>query len=122
MNYKIVLAEDESQIAKLTKYKLEQEGYDVIWENNGLSALNSINTHKPDLVILDVMMPGMDGFQVLKKIKEDENLKRIPVIMLTVLGQDKYIKKGKDLGAQGYMVKPFRPAELATQVKKILEG
>jgi len=120
MKYKIVLAEDEPQIARLTKFKLEKEGYEIIWEDNGGSAFESVKAHKPDLVLLDVMMPVMDGYQVLKKIKEDEELKHIPVIMLTAKGQERDIIKGLDLGSADYVVKPFRPAELAARVKKIL--
>ncbi len=73
MKYKIVLAEDEPQIARLTTFKLEKEGYEVIWEKDGGAALESVKVNHPDAVILDVMMPVMDGYQVLKKIKEDEN-------------------------------------------------
>ena len=120
MAYKIVLAEDEPQIARLTKFKLEKEGYEVIWEDNGSSAIESVKTNKPDLILLDVMMPVMDGYQVLKKLKEDEELKNIPVIMLTAKGQERDVLKGFDLGSDDYIIKPFRPAELASRIKKIL--
>ncbi|MFC1563278.1 response regulator transcription factor [candidate division KSB1 bacterium] len=120
MSYTIVLAEDEPQIARLTTFKLEKEGFNVIWEKNGGDALNSVKNNKPDLVLLDVMMPVMDGYQVLKKIKEDENLKNIPVIMLTAKGQERDVVKGIEMGAEDYIIKPFRPAELTARVKKIL--
>lgn len=121
MRYRIVLAEDEPQIARLTTFKLEKEGYEVIWEKDGGAALESVKVNHPDVVILDVMMPVMDGYQVLKKIKEDENLKNIPVIMLTAKGQERDILKGLDLGSEDYLVKPFHPAELAARIKKIVE-
>jgi DNA-binding response OmpR family regulator len=120
MKQKIVFAEDEPQIARLTIFKLEREGYEVIWEKDGGAAYESIKANNPDLVILDILMPVMDGYQVLKKMKEDENLKNIPVVMLTVRGQEQDIIRGFDLGCDDYIVKPFRPAELATRVKKIL--
>lgn len=121
MKHKIVLAEDEPQIARFTIFKLEKEGYEVIWEKDGGAALESIKANHPDLVLLDIMMPVMDGYQVLKKMKEDENLKNIPVIMLSAKGQERDIIKGFDLGSEDYIVKPFRPAELVARIKKILE-
>ena len=120
MKNKILLAEDEPQIAQLTKFKLEKEGFEVIWNKDGASALESIKANNPDLVLLDVMMPVMDGYQVLKKIREDENTKNIPVIMFTAKGQERDIVKGIKMGSTDYMVKPFRPAELAARIKEIL--
>ena len=121
MSHKIVLAEDEPQIARLIQFKLQKEGFEITWKDNGADALESVKEIKPDLVLLDVMMPVMDGYQVLKKIKEDENLKQIPVIMLTAKGQERDVVKGFDLGSEDYIVKPFRPAELVSRIKKILK-
>ena len=120
MSKKIVLAEDEPQIARLIKFKLEKEGFEIEWKDNGEDAFNAIKEIKPDLALLDVMMPVMDGYQVLKKVKEDDNLKHIPVIMLTAKGQERDVVKGFDLGSEDYIVKPFRPAELVARIKKIL--
>ena len=120
MAKKIVLAEDEPQIARLIEFKLKKEGYEVTWKENGEEALEAIKAEKPDLVLLDVMMPVMDGYEVLRQIKEDENLKSIPVIMLTARAQERDVVKGIDLGAQDYITKPFHPAELLVQVKRIL--
>ena len=120
MSKKIVLAEDEPQIARLIKFKLEKEGFEIEWKDNGEDAFNAIKEMKPDLALLDVMMPVMDGYQVLKKVKEDDNLKHIPVIMLTAKGQERDVVKGFDLGSEDYIVKPFRPAELVARIKKIL--
>ena len=120
MAKKIVLAEDEPQIARLIEFKLRKEGYQVTWKENGEEALEAIKAEKPDLVLLDVMMPVMDGYEVLRQIKEDENLKSIPVIMLTARAQERDVVKGIDLGAQDYITKPFHPAELLVQVKRIL--
>jgi len=120
MTRKIVLAEDEPQIARLIEFKLKKEGYDVTWRKNGEEALKAIKADKPDLILLDIMMPVMDGYEVLRRLKEDENLGDIPVIMLTARAQEKDVVKGIDLGAEDYITKPFHPAELLARVKRIL--
>ena len=120
MAKKIVLAEDEPQIARLIEFKLKKEGYEVTWKENGEEALKAIKEDKPDLILLDVMMPVMDGYEVLRRLKEDENLKSIPVIMLTARAQERDVVKGIDLGAEDYITKPFHPAELLARVKRIL--
>ena len=117
---KIVLAEDEPQIARLVEFKLKKEGYQVVSKGNGEEALAAIKAEKPDLILLDVMMPVMDGYEVLRRVKEDENLKNIPVVMLTAKAQEKDVVKGIDLGADDYITKPFHPAELLARVKRIL--
>lgn len=120
MAKKIVLAEDEPQIARLIEFKLKKEGYEVTWKENGEEALEAIKAEKPDLVLLDVMMPVMGGYEVLRRLKEDENLKSIPVVMLTSRAQERDVVKGIDLGAEDYITKPFHPAELLARVKGIL--
>jgi len=89
-------------------------------KENGEEALAAIKTEKPDLILLDVMMPVMNGYEVLRRVKEDENLKNIPVVMLTARAQEKDVVKGIDLGADDYIIKPFHPAELLARVKRIL--
>jgi len=120
MAKKIVLAEDEPQIARLVEFKLKKEGYQVICKGNGEEALAAIKTEEPDLILLDVMMPVMDGYEVLRRVKEDENLKNIPVVMLTARAQERDVVKGIDMGADDYITKPFHPAELLARVKRIL--
>lgn len=120
MSHRIVLAEDDPQIARLTSFKLEKEGFEVIWEKDGGAAFESIKSNLPDLVLLDIMMPVMNGYQVLKKMKEDDEIKNIPVIMLTAKGQERDVVTGIEMGAEDYIVKPFRPAELTARIKKIL--
>lgn len=120
MAKKIVLAEDEPQIARLIEFKLKKEGYQVTWKENGEEALKAIKADKPDLILLDVMMPVMDGYEVLRRLKEDENLKSIPVVMLTARAQERDVVKGIDLGAEDYITKPFHPAELLARVKRIV--
>ena len=121
MGQKIVVAEDEQHIAKLISFKLEREGYEVTWAKDGEEALEKIRQVMPDLVLLDVMMPVMDGYEVLRNLKNDDRLDTIPVIMLTAKSQEQDIVRGFDLGTDDYIVKPFRPAELVVRIKKILK-
>lgn len=120
MAKKIVLAEDEPRLARLVEFKLKKEGYQVICKGNGEEALEAIKAEKPDLILLDVMMLVMDGYEVLRRVKEDESLKNIPVVMLTARTQERDVVKGIDLGADDYITKPFHPAELLARVKRIL--
>lgn len=120
MAKKIVLAEDEPQIARLVEFKLKKEGYQVTWKENGEEALKAIKADKPDLILLDVMMPVMDGYEVLRRLKEDENLRSIPVVMLTARAQERDVVKGINSGAEDYITKPFHPAELLARVKRIV--
>jgi len=122
MGNKIVIAEDEQHIARLVMFKLEREGFEVIWAKDGGEAVSCVREQQPDLVLLDIMMPVMDGYDVLKTLKGDEKLKDIPVIMLTAKGQEQDVLKGFDLGTEDYIVKPFRPAELAARIKKVLKN
>ncbi len=114
---KILLAEDEPHIARLVTFKLEREGYDVRWAKDGGEALEMFQNFIPNLVLLDVMMPIMDGFEVLKKIREDDRLSDIPVIMLSAKGQTSDVEKGFDLGSDDYIVKPFQPDELVARIR-----
>ena len=117
---KILLAEDEEHIAKMVVFKLNKAGYEVTHAENGEEAIAMAKGSLPDLILLDVMMPIFDGFEVLKQLKELEGLKDTPVIMLTAKSEEEDTLKGFDLGATDYMVKPFRPAELLARVKRVL--
>jgi len=118
---RIVVAEDDRAIARLIKFKLERGGYQVDVAEDGAQAVEAVNKAHPDLVLLDVMMPVLNGYQVLKKIKEDQGLRDIPVIMLTARGQEKDIVKGIEMGSLDYIVKPFRPAELLARVNRVIK-
>ena len=120
MAKKVVVAEDDLPIADLLSFILRREGYEVYIAYDGGEALESIEKNLPDLVLLDIMMPVMDGWEVLKKVKEDDKLKNIPVIMLTAKGQEWDIVKGFELGSEDYVVKPFSPSELLVRIKKRL--
>lgn len=116
----ILLAEDEPQTAQLIEFKLKQAGFEVAHATDGESALTLASATQPVLIILDGLMPVMDGFEVLRRLKESPRFQRIPVIMLTARSRDKDVVSGLELGAADYMVKPFSPSELVARVRKIL--
>ena len=117
---KVLVIEDEEHIWKIIEYKLKKENHDLIWASDGLKALEILKTVKPDLIISDIMVPYLDGLQILKEIKKNDELKEIPVIMLTSRAQEKDIVKGFELGAHDYLTKPFSPAELISRVNRTL--
>lgn len=120
MPKKIMVVDDEPYIARVIKFKLEQEGYIVISANDGITGLNKIREEKPDLVLLDVMMPGMTGYEVCQKIKGDAELAGIPVVILTAKGQERDREQGFSMGASDYITKPFSPNRLLELVKSII--
>lgn len=113
----ILVVDDEPRIAEAVTMNLELEGYQVSYASNGQEALSKITEELPDLIILDVMMPDMDGFETLRRIREVSN---VPVIMLTVRGGETDKVRGLDLGADDYVTKPFGPKELISRVKAAL--
>jgi len=119
---KILVVDDERHIVRLVQVNLERAGYQVIAAFDGKEALKKIGSEKPDLVVLDVMMPYMDGFQVLKQMKAEAATKDIPVIMLTAKAQDADVFRGWASGVDMYLTKPFNPLELMTFVKRIFEA
>ena len=101
--------------------KFTQEGYEVFQAENGKDGLASALKNQPDVILLDIILPQMDGFSVLKELKDDKNLKKTPVILLTNLGQDGDVKKGLELGATDYLIKAnFTPAQVVDKVKSVL--
>jgi two-component system KDP operon response regulator KdpE len=114
---KILVVDDEQRIVQLVTMNLEMEGFQVISAADGYEALEKVTRELPDLVILDVMMPDMDGFETLRRIRE---LSTVPVIFLSVRGQEFDRVHGLDLGADDYMTKPFSPRELVSRVKAVL--
>lgn len=118
---KILLIEDEEMLANMYEVKFQNEGFDITKALDGASGLELAKTIKLDLVLLDVIMPKMDGFSVLKSIREDASIKDLPVILLTNLGQDEDVQKGKELGVVGYLVKAnVTPAEVVEAAKREL--
>lgn len=121
MAAKILAVDDEKHIVRLVQINLQKEGYEVITASNGQEALDRIAADKPDLVIMDVMMPQMDGFEALKTLKSQPETVNLPVIMLTAKAQDADVFEGWKSGADLYLTKPFNPSELMSFVKRILQ-
>jgi CheY-like chemotaxis protein len=117
---KIVIAEDENDIRNLITFTLEIDGHEIIATKNGVEALEQVRAEKPDLVVLDVRMPKMTGYEACEKIKQDPDLREIPVVFLSAKGQDKEIQTGLDLGATRYILKPFSPDSLTSDINQIL--
>lgn len=120
---KILLVEDDEMLHSMYNQKFSNEGHDVVSAYNGSEGVAKAQSDKPDVILLDIIMPKMDGFVALKKIKENDDTAKIPVIMLTNLGQEEDIKKGKELGADDYFIKAnHTPAEVVEKVKNLLGG
>jgi len=121
MSKKILIIEDDSFLQGIAVTKLKKEGYDVLAASTGTDGIKIADTEKPDLILLDLLLPGSDGFEVLANLKKDENTKSIPVIVFSNLAEDKDIVKAKELGASEFMTKSnFTLDELAVKIKEIL--
>ncbi|MFW5648929.1 MAG: response regulator transcription factor [Candidatus Alkaliphilus sp. MAG34] len=118
---KILIADDERALRLLVAGTLEIGNYNILETDNGIDALKMAKKERPDLAILDVMMPGMDGYEVCKKIKTDPKLKDIKILILTAKGQQTDKIAAKEALADYYLAKPFSPAELLVMVGEILE-
>ncbi len=117
---KILVIEDEADILEVITYNLEREGHKVVSCRNGEQGLSRIRTDNPDLVILDLMLPGMDGVEVCRQVKSDPVTRAIPVIMVTAKSEESDIVLGLGIGADDYITKPFSPKELVARVKVVL--
>lgn len=117
---RILAVDDEPNIVRLIQVNLERAGYQVETANNGAQALAKLRQSMPDLLVSDVMMPEMDGFELLKNVRMDAALADLPVIMLTAKTQDLDIMRGYSHGADMYLTKPFNPQELLSFVKRVL--
>ncbi|HBU06664.1 MAG TPA: response regulator [Candidatus Magasanikbacteria bacterium] len=116
------LVEDDTFLANIYKTKFEMEGFKITHSENGEAGLNDIKKKKPDIVLLDILLPKMDGFVVLQEIKKDPDTKDIPVILLTNLGQKDDVEKGLEMGASDYLIKAhFKPSEVVEKVREILK-
>ena len=122
MPKKILAVDDERHIVRLVEVNLQRAGYEVVTAYDGREALEKVKAENPDLVVLDVMMPYMDGFEVLKTLKADPATAEIPVIMLTAKAQDADVFRGWQSGVDCYLTKPFNPMELLTFVKRIFDS
>lgn len=122
MAKKILIIEDDKFLRELITQKLIKEGYDIIEAADGEKGIKSVKKEKPDLILLDLILPGIDGFEVLAKIKENPVLSQIPVIILSNLGQKDDIERGLKIGAVDYLIKAhFTPGEIIEKVKTVLK-
>ncbi len=119
--HQIIIVEDEVDIAELIAFNLKRSGYQVEMYHDGAEGLQAIITQQPDLVVLDLMLPSMDGFRVLKEMQRDPRSNAIPVMMLTAKGQIDDRIRGLESGADDYLTKPFSPKELLLRVQAILK-
>lgn len=116
----ILVIDDEPDIIELVRYNVEREGFGVIAATDGREGLRIAKQHRPDLIILDVMMPGMDGLEVCRELRKDADTERTPVIMLTARAAESDRVVGLELGADDYITKPFPPREMVARVKAVL--
>lgn len=119
---KILIVEDDSFLVDMYTTKFELEGFQVISAEDGEKGFELAQSERPHVILLDILMPKMDGFTTLEELKKDDATKDIPVILLTNLGQKEDVKKGFELGAAGYLIKAhFMPSEVVDKIKKILQ-
>jgi two-component system, OmpR family, alkaline phosphatase synthesis response regulator PhoP len=120
MSTRILVVDDEEDILELAEYNLAKEGFDVSVARSGEEALKKIASGKPDLVVLDLMLPGVDGYEVARRIKRNPETDGIPIVMLTAKGGESDIVAGLELGAEDYVVKPFSPRVLVARIRTVL--
>ncbi len=118
----VVVAEDDEDILRLVTTRLGRDGYDVVTARDGAQALAAVHAHRPDLALLDVSMPGLDGLEVLTRIRGDERLAETPVVLLTAMAQEQDVRRAFEAGADGYVRKPFSLAELSAKVAELVGG
>ena len=120
MTHRVLIADDEPNIVVSLEYLMKREGYAVTVARDGVQALAAIRAERPDLVLLDVMMPGKSGFEVCSEVRADESLAGMKIVLLTAKGRDTDVEKGLALGADAYVTKPFSTRELAERVRQLL--
>jgi two-component system alkaline phosphatase synthesis response regulator PhoP len=118
---RILLVDDEVDLVETLRFSLENEGYNVLVSHDGEDALNKARKENPDLILLDLMLPKLDGYKVCRLLKFDENYKHIPILMLTARTQEKDKLLGKETGANDYITKPFDTDELLKKIKSYLK-
>ena len=118
----VIVVEDEEDIQELLRYNLEKEHYKVVSIESGEKAIKKVRSTIPDLILLDLMLPGLDGLEVCKALKGDSKTHHIPIIMLTAKGEEADIVTGLELGADDYITKPFSPRVLLARIKAVMRG
>jgi two-component system phosphate regulon response regulator PhoB len=118
--HSILIVEDEENIRELLSYNLQREGYSVTGVEYGEAALAAVQSQPPDLIVLDLMLPGMDGLTVCQKLKADTGTAAIPIVMVTARGEEADVVRGLELGADDYITKPFSPRVLSARIRAVL--
>ena len=118
----VLVADDDDDILMLVTMRLQRDGFVVIAARNGEEALALAQQQRPDVAVLDVGMPGLDGLEVLQRIRADDALKGMRVLLLTAKAQESDVRRGYDTGADAYVRKPFSPAELSARVRALVDG
>jgi len=122
MNERILVIEDDPGALRLAQYVLQYEGYEVLTATNGLAGLKKARSEQPDLVILDVMLPGVDGFEICHRLRAEPQTAQLPILMLSAKAQAVDLAMGLKVGADDYLSKPTDAAEIIRRVKKLLAG
>ncbi|MFH1046129.1 MAG: response regulator [Candidatus Omnitrophota bacterium] len=120
MSKKILIVDDEPQLVEMLSIRLEASGYKVIAAGDGQEGFDKARSENPDLIILDLMLPKMDGYKVCALLKKDARYKKIPIILFTAKAQDEDRKLGQEVGADAYLAKPFEPSLLLETLKRFL--
>jgi DNA-binding response OmpR family regulator len=115
---KILIVDDEPEVCGILAKKLEAEGFECLTASDGIEGIKKTREHKPDLILLDIIMPGKDGFSMLKEIQEDQDLREISVIMVSAKSESDSLFKGQNLGATDYLIKPVDFRQLLKYIRK----
>ena len=118
---KLLLVEDEEDLAAMVSFRLRAAGYEVAVAYDGEEALEKVKTERPDLIILDLMIPKIDGYQVCDRLKKDPAFSKIPILIFTAKAQQKDIERGKRAGADDYLIKPFQPQDLLEKIRELAQ-
>jgi DNA-binding response OmpR family regulator len=121
MSKKVLIVDDEPGIIVALQFLMEQNGYATMVAFSGEEAMEAVIQHHPDLILLDIMLPVVDGFEVCQRVRENPEWNDIRIVLVTALGSEANVTKGLDLGADAYVTKPFSNAELVAKVKELLE-
>lgn len=119
---KVLLVEDEQMIVQMYKIRMEDEGWEVFNTDRGSEAIKLAKSEKPDIILLDIILPETDGFSILKELRSEASTKKIPVMMLTNLGQESDQNKGKEMGVNGYFIKSqHTPRDVITKIENLIK-
>lgn len=117
---RLLIVDDETDLAEMIKFRMENNGYEVLLAHDGQAALEMARKENPDLIILDLMLPKMDGYKVCGLLKKDSRYSHIPIIIFSAKGQEDDMKLGRELGADAYITKPFEPQVLLGKINELL--